>query len=101
MIDIIDQNCDHVLVHTGQNFDFELNQVFFDDLGIRKPDYFLNCGMAANSSAESIGNIIIAVDKIFRNENPDAVLILGDTNSTLSAIAAKRLKPDEKLLHFH
>lgn len=86
----LDQHCEHVLVHTGQNYDYELNQVFFDDLGVRKPDHFL--AVAAGSAAETIGNIIIAVDKVLGTEKPDAMLVLGDTNSCLSVIPAKRRK---------
>ncbi|MBA4310812.1 MAG: UDP-N-acetylglucosamine 2-epimerase (non-hydrolyzing) [Chlorobiaceae bacterium] len=81
---------DHVLVHTGQNYDYELNEVFFEDFNLRKPDYFLN---AANGTAtETIGHILIAIDPILEKENPEAVLILGDTNSCLCAIAAKKRK---------
>src|SRR6516225_6342846 len=86
----LDEHCDHVLVHTGQNYDYELNQVFFDDLGIRKPDHFLNS--AAGSAAQTIGNVIIAIDPILAREQPDACLVLGDTNSCLSIIPAKRRK---------
>jgi UDP-N-acetylglucosamine 2-epimerase len=78
----------HILVHTGQNFDFELNEIFFKDLRIRKPDYFLNA--VGNTTAETIGNIIAKSDEIFSLENPDAVLIYGDTNSCLSVISAKK-----------
>jgi UDP-N-acetylglucosamine 2-epimerase len=79
---------DHVLVHTGQNYDYELNEVFFEDFKLRKPDYFLN---AANGTAvETIGNILVKIDPILDEVNPEALLILGDTNSCLSAIAAKR-----------
>jgi UDP-N-acetylglucosamine 2-epimerase len=88
----IDQYCDHVLVHTGQNFDYELNQVFFDELSMRKPDYFLNTAAVENSTAQTIGNIITAVDTVLATETPAAVLILGDTNSSLAAISAKRRK---------
>jgi UDP-N-acetyl-L-fucosamine synthase len=84
----LDEHCDHILVHTGQNYDFELNQVFFNDLGVRKPDYFLNA--AGKNAAETIGQIIIKVDEVLEVVNPEAVLILGDTNSCLSAIPAKR-----------
>lgn len=84
----LDQHCDHVLVHTGQNYDYELSQVFFDDLGIRKPDRFL--GAAKGSAAATIGNILIAVDEVLAEEEPDALLVLGDTNSCLSVIPAKR-----------
>ncbi|WP_251131452.1 non-hydrolyzing UDP-N-acetylglucosamine 2-epimerase [Exiguobacterium sp. s50] len=81
---------EHVLVHTGQNYDYELNEVFFEDFNLKKPDYFLN---AANGTAiETVGHILISIDPIFRNEKPDAVLILGDTNSCLCAIAAKKHK---------
>ena len=90
VISALDQHCDHLLVHTGQNYDYELNQVFFDDLGLRKPDFFLDA--AASSSAETIGNIISKIDSLLLKENPEAMLILGDTNSCLSAIAAKKRK---------
>ena len=86
----LDQHCEHVIVHTGQNYDYELNQIFFDDLGIRKPDHFLNA--AGASGAETIGKVIIAVDGVLAAEKPDAVLILGDTNSCMSVIPAKRRK---------
>lgn len=88
----LDETCDHVLIHTGQNFDYELNQIFFDDLGIRKPDYFLNCAQDSLGAAQTIGNLIIAVDAVLASENPEAVLVLGDTNSCLSVIPAKRRK---------
>lgn len=84
----LEAHADHVLVHTGQNYDYELNQVFFDDLGLRKPDHFLNA--AGDSAAETIGKVIIEVDKILEAERPEAMLILGDTNSCLSVIPAKR-----------
>ena len=83
-----DKVADHILVHTGQNYDYELNQVFFEDLDIRKPDYFLNVN--SKNTAETIGKIICNSDKIFEKESPDAVLIYGDTNSCLSVISAKR-----------
>lgn len=86
----LDQHTKHVLVHTGQNFDYELNEVFFEQLGIRKPDHFL--GAAGESPAETIGQVIAKVDKVLEAEAPDAMLILGDTNSCLAAIAAKRRK---------
>lgn len=86
----LDQFCDHVLVHTGQNYDYELNEVFFNDLGVRKPDYFLDA--AGKSAAETIGQVIIKIDLVLQQEQPDAVLILGDTNSCISAIPAKRRK---------
>ncbi len=86
----LDEYCDHVLVHTGQNYDYELNQVFFEDLGVRKPDHFLNS--ATGSVAETIGNVISSVDKVLAEESPEAMLVLGDTNSCLSVIPAKRRK---------
>ncbi|MEZ8389261.1 non-hydrolyzing UDP-N-acetylglucosamine 2-epimerase [Vibrio splendidus] len=86
----LDEHCDHVLVHTGQNYDFELNEVFFNDLGVRKPDYFLNA--AGKNAAETIGQVIIKVDQALEEIRPDAMLVLGDTNSCLSAIPAKRRK---------
>jgi UDP-N-acetyl-L-fucosamine synthase len=79
-----------ILVHTGQNYDYELNQVFFDDLGIRKPDYFL--GAVGENAAQTIGQVIIKSDEVLEKENPDAVLLYGDTNSCLAVIAAKRKK---------
>ena len=84
----LDNTVDHILVHTGQNYDFELNEVFFNDLGVRKPNYFLDCVGA--TTAETIGNIISKSDALFEKENPDAVLLYGDTNSCLSVISAKR-----------
>jgi len=86
----LDQFCDHVIVHTGQNYDYELNQIFFDDLGIRSPDHFLNS--AGASAAETIGNVIGIFDKFLVSEKPDALLVLGDTNSCLAVIPAKRRK---------
>jgi UDP-N-acetyl-L-fucosamine synthase len=86
----LDGYVEHVLVHTGQNYDYELNQIFFDDLQIRKPDHFLNA--AGGSAAETIGLVIARVDVLLREIQPDAVLILGDTNSCLAAIPAKRQK---------
>jgi UDP-N-acetylglucosamine 2-epimerase (non-hydrolysing) len=88
----LDEYCEHVLVHTGQNYDYELNQVFFDDLGIRKPDFFLDCATHSTSAANTIGNLITAVDGVLNEVKPDAVLVLGDTNSCLSVIPAKRRK---------
>ena len=92
VIDKLDTHCHHSLVHTGQNYDYELNQIFFDDLGIRKPDYFLNAAQDSKSAANTIGNVISKVDEVLSSEAPQAVLILGDTNSSLAAIPAKRRK---------
>lgn len=86
----LDCYCDHIIIHTGQNYDYELNQIFFEDLGIRKPDYFLEA--AGETAAETIGFIIARADAVLRAIGPDTVLILGDTNSCLAAIAAKRQK---------
>ena len=88
----LDKHCDHVLVHTGQNYDYELNQVFFDDLGVRKPDYFLNSAAGSTGAAHTIGNLIIAIDRVLGEVQPEAMLVLGDTNSCLSVIPAKRRK---------
>ncbi|OIQ79146.1 UDP-2,3-diacetamido-2,3-dideoxy-D-glucuronate 2-epimerase [mine drainage metagenome] len=84
----LDVSCDHVMVHTGQNYDYELNEIFFQDLAVRKPDHFLNA--AGGNAAETIGKIIISVDAVLADVEPDALLILGDTNSCLAAIPAKR-----------
>lgn len=86
----LDEHCHHVLVHTGQNYDYELNQVFFDDLGIKKPDHFLSA--AVGNAAQTIGAIIAKVDEVLAVERPDALLVLGDTNSCLAVISAKRRK---------
>ena len=86
----LDQHAVHVLVHTGQNYDYELNEIFFKDLDVRKPDYFLNASGA--SAVETIGKIIIAVDEILAQIQPDALLVLGDTNSCMAVLAAKRRK---------
>jgi UDP-N-acetylglucosamine 2-epimerase len=88
----LDVHCDHVLVHTGQNYDYELNQVFFDDLGVRQPDYFLNSAEGSSGAANTIGNLITAVDDVLAKVQPEAMLVLGDTNSCLSVIPAKRRK---------
>jgi len=90
VISKLDQHCEHILVHTGQNYDYELNEIFFNDLGIRKPDYFL--GVAGGSAAETIGNVIIGVDKVLAEVNPEAMLVLGDTNSCMAVLSAKRRK---------
>ena len=92
VIAALDLHCDHVLVHTGQNYDYELNQVFFENLDIRQPDYFLNSALDSNGAANTIGNLITAVDIVLDKEKPDALLVLGDTNSCLSVIPAKRHK---------
>jgi UDP-N-acetylglucosamine 2-epimerase (non-hydrolysing) len=86
----LDRDCDHVLVHTGQNYDYELNEIFFQDLGIRKPDHFLNA--AGSTGAETIGNVIISVDRVLGEVQPEALLVLGDTNSCMAVIPAKRRK---------
>lgn len=86
----LDKHTEHVLVHTGQNYDYELNEIFFEQLGIRKPDMFLNA--AGNNAAETIGQVIIASDGAFEKYKPDAVLLYGDTNSCMSVISAKRRK---------
>ena len=82
---------DHKLVHTGQNYDFELNEIFFKDLQLNQPDYYLDA--ADKSGTKTIGNVIRLIDDVLEKENPDAVMILGDTNSCLSVIAAKNRKP--------
>jgi UDP-N-acetyl-L-fucosamine synthase len=84
----LDRTCDHCLVHTGQNYDYELNQVFFEDLGIRQPDRFLEA--AGATAAETIGKVIIAADRVLEDVKPEALLVLGDTNSCLCVIPAKR-----------
>ena len=90
VIEKLDRHCKHILVHTGQNFDFELNEVFFTELGIRRPDVFLEA--AGNTAAETIGKVIIAADRVIETHEPEALLLLGDTNSALAAISAKRRK---------
>ena len=86
----LDIDTEHQIVHTGQNYDYELNQIFFDDLGIRKPDHFL--GVDTSSLGNVLGGILVESEKVLRSETPDAVLILGDTNSAIAAIMARRLK---------
>ncbi|PJZ61796.1 non-hydrolyzing UDP-N-acetylglucosamine 2-epimerase [Leptospira adleri] len=86
----LDRNFQHVLVHSGQNYDYELNQVFFEDLEIRKPDYFLN--VAGESATATIAQVLIKADEVFELEKPDALLLYGDTNTCLSVISAKRRK---------
>jgi len=90
VIAALDRYADHVLIHTGQNYDYELNQILFEDLELRKPDHFLEA--AGKSAAETIGNVILKSDQVFAIVQPDALLVLGDTNSSLVAIAAKRRK---------
>jgi UDP-N-acetyl-L-fucosamine synthase len=90
VLEKLDEHCIHITVHTGQNYDFELNQIFFEDLGIRKPDYFLEA--AGDSSLETIGSCITKIEAVLDKEKPDAFLVLGDTNSALVALAAKRKK---------
>lgn len=90
VISELDKHTNHILVHTGQNYDYELNEIFFEQLGIRKPDHFLNA--AGGSAAETIGQVIIKSDQILGELKPDAVLLYGDTNSCLSVISAKRRK---------
>ena len=86
----LDDCCEHILVHTGQNYDYELNEIFFEDLDIRKPDFFLGC--AGANGTETIGNVLIGVDKLLDSVCPDAMLVLGDTNSCMAVVAAKRRK---------
>jgi UDP-N-acetylglucosamine 2-epimerase len=86
----LDKYANHILVHTGQNYDYELSQIFFDDLGLRKPDYFLSA--VGKTATETVGNVIAKTDEVLAKENPDAFLVLGDTNSCMAAYAAKRRK---------
>jgi UDP-N-acetylglucosamine 2-epimerase (non-hydrolysing) len=86
----LDKHVEHILVHTGQNYDFELNEIFFNDLGIRTPNYFLEA--IGNNASQTIAKVISKIDDLFESEKPDAILLLGDTNSCLSAIPAKRRK---------
>lgn len=90
VIDKLEKYFNHVLVHTGQNYDYELNEIFFKEMKIKKPDYFLNA--VGKTTAETIGNVISESDKVFDIEKPDAILLYGDTNSCLSVISAKRRK---------
>jgi len=87
---LLDKYVDHKIVHTGQNYDYELNEIFFRDLKVRKPDYFLNVN--TSSLADVLGNVLISAGEVLRKERPDAVLILGDTNSSIAGIIARRLK---------
>ena len=86
----LDEHCEHILVHTGQNYDYELNEIFFQELGLRKPDRFLQA--AGSTASETIGKVIIAVDEVLQEVQPDALLVLGDTNSCTAVIPAKRRK---------
>ena len=90
VIAVLDHHADHVLVHTGQNYDYELNEIFFEDLGIRKPDHFLEA--AGHTASQTIGNVIISVDKLLEIVQPEAMLVLGDTNSCMALLPAKRRK---------
>ena len=90
VIEELDKYTEHILVHTGQNYDYELNGIFFEDMGIRKPDIFLEA--AGKNAAETIGNVIIKTDELLKMNRPDAILLYGDTNSCLSVISAKRNK---------
>jgi UDP-N-acetylglucosamine 2-epimerase len=90
VMSVLDKYMDQIIVHTGQNYDYELNEVFFDDLQLRKPDYFLK--VAGKSVCETVGQIIAKIDAVLENEKPDALLVLGDTNSCLAAYSAKRRK---------
>lgn len=86
----LDEHCDHLLIHTGQNYDYELNEIFFSDLGVRRPNIFLEA--AGDTAAQTIGNIIGKVDAVLAEQKPEALLVLGDTNSCLAVIPAKRRK---------
>jgi UDP-N-acetylglucosamine 2-epimerase len=86
----LDQFADHVIVHTGQNYDYELNEIFFEDLGVRRPDHFLGSG--GGSLGETLGKILTESERVIAAERPDAVVVLGDTNSAVSAIMARRMK---------
>ncbi|WP_325074607.1 UDP-N-acetyl glucosamine 2-epimerase [Shinella zoogloeoides] len=86
----LDRHCDHRIVHTGQNYDYELNEMFFEDLGVRRPNHFLGTG--GGTLGETLGRILIESERVIGEERPDAVLILGDTNSAISAIMARRMK---------
>jgi UDP-N-acetyl-L-fucosamine synthase len=86
----LDEYCEHILIHTGQNYDFELNQVFFDELGVKEPDYFLN--VDTSTLGKTLGEILIKTEDVLLKEKPDAVLVLGDTNSAIALLMAKRMK---------
>ena len=89
-IDRLDQFTDHILAHTGQNYDYELNEVFFSDLGVRKPDHFM--GVDTSSLGSVMGGVLLETEKLIRQYRPDAILILGDTNSAIAALMARRMK---------
>ena len=86
----LDKSVEHIIVHTGQNYDYELNEIFYKDLDLRKPDYFLSVG--GGTLAETIAKILVETEKVLVKEKPDAIVILGDTNSALGGIIAKRMK---------
>ena len=90
VIPLLDKYSKHTIIHTGQNYDYNLNEVFFKDLNIKKPKYFLNC--AGETSIQTISNVISRTEKILKKEKPDGIVVYGDTNSCLSVITAKRLK---------
>ena len=90
VINTFDKHTDHILAHTGQNFDYELNKIFFDKMKIREPDHFMNC--AQNTPIKTISKILINTEKLLKKINPDCLLIYGDTNSCYSALSAKKLK---------
>ena len=92
VITLLEKHCDHILVHTGQNYDYELNDIFFDGLELRKPDFYLGSAEGSTSPAHTIGNLLINVDRVLADVKPDAMLVLGDTNSCLAVISAKRRK---------
>ena len=90
VIKLLEAHVDHKMIHTGQNYDYELNQVFFEELELRKPDYYL--GVDTSSLGHVLGETLIKVEEVFNAEQPDAVLILGDTNAAIAGIMAKRMK---------
>lgn len=90
VMDLLDRSVNHVLVHTGQNYDYELNEIFFEELGVKKPDYFL--GVDTSTLGKVLGNILISIEDVLRRERPDAVLILGDTNSSIAGLMVRRMK---------
>ena len=92
----LDKYCNHCIVHTGQNYDYELNEVFYHDLGLRKPDHFLGTG--GGSLGETLGKILVESERVLQAEKPDAVLVLGDTNSAISTIMARRICYERKYI---